>query len=157
MALNPSTILLLFRKMNEHRDALIRDVERGGLSPDFPVSDEVRAHVSASYAGNPARASELRALLDRDGELFARNVWSGLRLVVSWRSPMQRPYLQLLEPHLGAVPGEELAVPIEQGAELARARGVAGIARAHVRPDLVADREIGGSAAFDIADERCRC
>jgi GH3 auxin-responsive promoter len=115
MALNPSTILLLFRKMNEHRDALIRDVERGGLSPDFPVSDEVRAHVSASYAGNPARARELRAHLDRGGELFAQNVWSGLRLVVSWRSPMQRPYLQLLEPHLGAVPQRDYILMASEG------------------------------------------
>jgi hypothetical protein len=131
MALNPSTVLLLLRTMNECRDALVRDVERGGLSPDLDVGAEVRAHVASRYPGNPARAAELRALLDAAAgspsspPLAAHRVWPGLGLVVSWRSPMQRPYLALLGPHLGAVAQRDyllmasegiIAIPHEDGA-----------------------------------------
>jgi hypothetical protein len=120
MALNPSTILLLFRKMNERRDLLIRDVERGGIAADVDVGDEVRAHIAARYTGNPARAAGLRALLAEapagaPPELLARQVWPGLRLVVSWRSPMQQPYLRLLAPHLGDIPQRDYILMASEG------------------------------------------
>jgi hypothetical protein len=138
MALNPSTILLLFRKMNELGDRLIDDVERGGISDRIDVGAEVRAHVAARYTGNPSRAAELRALLschdDDDGggggsnsgeetplptsdppQLLAHRVWPNLKLVVSWRSPMQRPYLDLLAPHLRAVPQRDYILMASEG------------------------------------------
>jgi hypothetical protein len=128
MALNPSTILLLFRKMNELREALIRDVERGGISGDFDVGAEVREHVASRYRGNPARADELRALQAGGSAdapagaasaevpgLAAHRVWPGLKLVVSWRSPMQQPYLKLLAPHLGAVPQRDYILMASEG------------------------------------------
>ena len=116
MALNPSTILLLLRTMNERADTLLEDVARGGLSPSVDVSDEVRAHVAARYPGNPARARELRALLG-PGEpaLAAHRVWPGLELIVSWRSPMQRPYLDLLGPHVGPVAQRDYILMASEG------------------------------------------
>lgn len=104
MALNPSTILLLFRKMNAHAESLIADVKAGGLNRAIDVGPEVRAHVEEKYRGNSARALQLRALLASSSFLSAQEVWPRLKLVVSWRSPMQQPYLKLLEPHLGKVP-----------------------------------------------------
>lgn len=101
MALNPSTLVLLFRKMNAHAASLIADVEAGGLSRAIDAGEEARAYVADKYRGNSSRAAELRAL---GPTLFAQEVWPRLKLVVSWRSPMQQPYLKLLEPHLGKVP-----------------------------------------------------
>jgi hypothetical protein len=116
LALNPSTILLLVRKMNEFKEALLRDVEQGGLCPDFAVPAEVRDHVADRYRGNPARAAELRALVDQgQGALGADRVWPKLDLVVSWRSPMQKPYLELLEPHLGTVPQRDYILMASEG------------------------------------------
>jgi hypothetical protein len=119
LALNPSTVLLLLRTMNERRDTLIEDVERGGLTPSVDVSAEVRDHVAAKYPGNPARAAALRAALNESDPshpaLPAHRVWPGLKLVVSWRSPMQRPYLKLLEPHLGPVPQRDYILMASEG------------------------------------------
>jgi len=124
MALNPSTILLLLRKMNEHRDLLIRDVERGGISGDFDVGAEAREHVAAKYPANPTRAAQLRELLSGDvatpsqepaPALPAYRVWPGLKLVVSWRSPMQRSYLKLLAPYLGGVPQRDYILMASEG------------------------------------------
>jgi hypothetical protein len=116
MALNPSTVLLLCRKMNEFRETLLRDVERGGLSSQLDVPDEVRQYVASRYPGNPSRASELRRLLQsEEPALRARSVWPSLELVVSWRSPMQTHYLSLLEPHLGDVAQRDYILMASEG------------------------------------------
>lgn len=125
MTLNPSTIWLLFQKMNTHRDTLLADVERGGISPDVPVSAEARALLAQAFPGNPARAEALRAVLRGDEpRLRASDVWPSLRVVVSWRSPMLKPYLDLLAPHLEGVAGRDyismasegiLAIPTRPG------------------------------------------
>ncbi|WP_437733424.1 GH3 auxin-responsive promoter family protein [Sorangium sp. So ce1335] len=116
MALNPSTLLLLFRKLNAYVEDLIRDVERGGLRSDLAVSAEVRDHIAARYAGNPARASQLRKLMrSTDPVLAAHEVWPTLKLVVSWRSPMQQPYLRLLEPHLASIPQRDYILMASEG------------------------------------------
>jgi hypothetical protein len=123
MTLNPSTILLLFQRLQEHAPALIQDLERGGLGEGVSVSDEVRREIAERYPSNPRRAAELRALQDK-GALLASEVWPGLSLVVSWRSPMLAPYLELLEPHLRGVGVRDyismasegvMSIPIEPG------------------------------------------
>jgi len=116
MALNPSTLLVLFRKLNLFVEDLLRDVERGGLSRDVEVSAEVRRHVTGTYAGNPRRARQLRALLRNiEPSLLAHEVWPSLELVVSWRSPMQQPYLRLLAPHLAPLPQRDYLLMASEG------------------------------------------
>jgi hypothetical protein len=81
------------------------------------VGAEVRQHIATRYTGNPARAAELRALIDAAGSpaLVAHRVWPALELVVSWRSPMQQPYLALLAPHLGAVAERDYILMASEG------------------------------------------
>lgn len=126
MTLNPSTIYLLFKKMDEHRARLLDDIEAGRLSDHLDFGDEVRAHATATFRPNPARRAELEAtLLAEPPHLRAARAWPNLRLVVSWRSPMLRPYLRLLDPHLEGVAGRDyismasegiIAIPLRDGA-----------------------------------------
>jgi hypothetical protein len=123
MTLNPSTLLLLFKNMDEHAERLLADIERGGLSSDFVVEPEARAYVQARYPGNAHRTRQLRAVLGtKNPRMFPLDVWPNLRLVVSWRSPMAAPYLNLLEPYIGHVPQRDyismasegiIAIPLE--------------------------------------------
>lgn len=116
MALNPSTLLLLFRKMCAFATDLIHDIERGGLRSDLDATAEVREHIIGRYPPNPRRAKQLRGLLrNTDPVLAAHDVWPGLKLVVSWRSPMQRPYLRLLEQHLAAIPQRDYILMASEG------------------------------------------
>ena len=125
MTLNPSTILLLFQKVAQFADALIDDIERGGIGgTDLAVSDEVRDYVARTYAGNPARAAELRALAGQAPGVLAHRVWPELALAICWRSPMLQPYIDLLAPHFSGVAQRDyilmasegvMAVPIEDG------------------------------------------
>jgi hypothetical protein len=114
MTLNPSTIYLLFQKLNAHGDQLIEDVRGGGISVD--VGEEARALIESQYAGNAARADALRSMWsDRPPHLPASRVWQELKLVVSWRSPMLTPYLKLLEPHLSGVIGRDYISMASEG------------------------------------------
>lgn len=116
MTLNPSTIFLLFQKMNEHADALVADVRRGGIRGDLPLSDEARQYVVDTYRGNGARADALDAArAAAGGQLLASQVWPALDLVVSWRSPMLQPYLRMLEPHLVGVSGRDYISMASEG------------------------------------------
>jgi hypothetical protein len=116
MALNPSTLLVLFRKLNLFSEDLLTDIERGGLNSDIRAGADVRQHVSDVYRGNPERAHRLRELLLRCGRApTACEIWPSLRLVVSWRSPMQAPYLRLLEPYLGPVRQRDYLLMASEG------------------------------------------
>jgi hypothetical protein len=116
MALNPSTFLVLLRKLDLFIEDLVADVERGGLKPEIRVSAEVRRHVTETYRGNPERARRLRKLLRKTGRpATACEIWPSLRLVVSWRSPMQAPYLRLLQPYLGQVAQRDYLLMASEG------------------------------------------
>ena len=80
------------------------------------MSAEVRAHVATTYPGNPARAAELRALArSSEPPLAAHRVWPKLELMVSWRSPVQTAYLDLLQPHLGPVAQRDYLLMASEG------------------------------------------
>jgi len=116
MTLNPSTILLLFKKIQEFSEPLLRDIEHGTLSGDIEVSDIVREYVAETYKGNPARAEALRSLAaDPDG-LLAHRIWPELSLAICWRSPMLEPYIKLLTPHFGErVAGRDYMMMASEG------------------------------------------
>lgn len=100
MTLNPSTILLLFKKLVEYSGDLIDDIERGGIGDRFHLPEDARQYITETYRGNARRADELRGLA-AGHELWAHRVWPALSLAISWRSPMLKPYLDLLNPHFG--------------------------------------------------------
>ncbi|HWB74199.1 MAG TPA: GH3 auxin-responsive promoter family protein [Nannocystaceae bacterium] len=123
MTLNPSTILLLFQKIESYADELIDDIAKGGISERIRTGDIVRSYVAERYRGNPARADELRAL-KASGGLLAHRCWPELKLAICWRSPMLQPYLELLAPHLVGVSARDyilmasegvMAIPIDDG------------------------------------------
>lgn len=115
MALNPSTVLLLLQKLDEHVDDLLRDVERGGIArPGVP--EAVTTYIAERYRGNAPIADRLRAARrDAQPSLLASDLWPGLRLSATWRSPMLAPYLQLLTSHLGSVEQAEYVSVASEG------------------------------------------
>jgi len=125
MALNPSTIVRLLEALEHHADLLQEDVRRGGLSTAVSVESRVRDYVAARYRGNVARADELRTVLgNQQAHLLATNLWPNLQLAICWRSPMVRPYLELLEQYLGPLPQRDyitmasegiIAIPFDDG------------------------------------------
>jgi len=89
------------------------------------VEAQVRELVSGRYRGNAARAEELRTVFSAvQNGISATHVWPNLELAICWRSPMVRPYLELLERFLGTLPQRDyitmasegiVAIPFEDG------------------------------------------
>lgn len=123
MTLNPSTILLLFQKVEQYAERLVEDVRRGGLASNMAVGDAVRSYIEDNYRGNAARADVLEALR-KQGQLRAHAIWPELALGICWRSPMLQPYIDLLAPHFGDIPQRDyimmasegvMAIPMQDG------------------------------------------
>jgi hypothetical protein len=115
MTLNPSTMLLLAEVIQRNAQRLIEDISRGGLSRDIPVSREAAEYMAAHFKGNKRRAQELGEVLRGAGVETARHLWPNLQLVVCWRSPMVRPYLDLLAPFLGGMPQRDYLSMASEG------------------------------------------
>jgi len=115
MALNPSTILLLSEVIQRNAQRLIEDIGRGGLSQDIAVTREVTDHIAANFKGNKARAQELEKVFSEAKVVPARHIWPNLQLVVCWRSPMVRLYIELLARFLDGLPQRDYLTMASEG------------------------------------------
>lgn len=101
MTLNPSTIVLLLKKLQDNAAELAQDIERGSLTDRLDFGDAVRKEVDERYSGDPERAARVRELSARPRGATAHDLWPQLALAICWRSPMLQPYIDLLAPHFG--------------------------------------------------------
>ncbi len=115
MTLNPSTILLLSEVIQRNAQRLIDDIGRGGLSWDITAPREVGEYIAAHYEGNQRRARELEKILSGAKVAPASRLWPNLQLIVCWRSPMVRPYLDLLGTFLGGMPQRDYLTMASEG------------------------------------------
>jgi hypothetical protein len=115
MTLNPSTMAMLSSVIHRNADRLVEDIRFGTLSQTFSVPGEARACIAARCKRNEKRAKELERAFE-DGPIASVNrVWSNMKLAVCWRSPMVRPYLDLLSPFLGTTPQRDYVTMASEG------------------------------------------
>jgi hypothetical protein len=81
---NPSTLVEMQTNANEFYDEYVEDIEQGTLSRKFPIPDEIRKAVEAKIKPNPERASELRALKVRYGNVLPKHYWPNMQVVNTW-------------------------------------------------------------------------
>ena len=98
---NPSTILMLFRRLAAQTERLVRDVRDGTLDRELVVLPEIRRQLEEELAPNPERAAFLeRAATAGDGHLTAREVWPDLQALACWKGGSVGSYLDQLAPSL---------------------------------------------------------
>jgi hypothetical protein len=81
---NPSTLIEMQLKVNEHFDEFCEDIEKGALSGRFDIPDAIRAALRPFIKPNPRRAAELRKLKARYGTLLPKHYWPDLQVVTCW-------------------------------------------------------------------------
>lgn len=103
MSLNPSTLHVFARTLDEHYEALVAGLGCGDLGYPGEVPDDVQRRLGPYLESAPERARELRRSvrgLASPGELQRRlpwrQLWPDLELVICWQSQGVRPYLRLL-------------------------------------------------------------
>lgn len=102
--LNPSAIIILCQKIKRWKDRIIEDIEKGTLDRSFDIPDRIRAVAEKRLRPNPARARELRRILDEKGELLPKYFWPNLRLIECWKGGTVKLYLPGLRRYFGEMP-----------------------------------------------------
>lgn len=112
--LNPSTIVLLARRLSQYGSALIKDVAEGTLTAPAAIPPHIRKAVEHFLAPSRGRASELQTLLDAD-LLYPPHVWPQLSLICCWTKAAAAFYLNEFPRLYGNVPVCDITYGASEG------------------------------------------
>ncbi|MEE8360201.1 MAG: GH3 auxin-responsive promoter family protein [Candidatus Omnitrophota bacterium] len=102
--LNPSTLVLLCRKMNDLKEKIIDDIERGSLNGDCNIEPHIRSEIEKRLRPNPKRAAVLKNILKEKGGLRPVDIWPDLKLIKCWKGGSMGMYLKEFPKYFGDVP-----------------------------------------------------
>ena len=109
---NPSTLLTLARTLNEHREALIRDVHDGSIRADLGLPESL----TVRFKPNPVEAARLERIASRNNRLYPQDIWNpGTILLTVWTGGSMGPYLRQLPKYYGDVPVRDLGLVASEG------------------------------------------
>jgi hypothetical protein len=94
IAANPSTLLGLARTGDQEKEALIRDIADGTLSPRLDLPAAVRAELLPRLRPRRRRARELEEVVRRTGTFYPRDYWPGAMLLGNWMGGSMGAYLR---------------------------------------------------------------
>lgn len=112
--LNPSTIVMIGKRLKMYGDQLIRDIADGTITPPQGLSKEVMDAVKPFLKPNPQRAKELSALLEAD-KFSAQHIWPDLSLISCWTKAAASFYLQDLPQYFGSTPVSDITYGASEG------------------------------------------
>jgi hypothetical protein len=112
--LNPSTIMILAKRLETYAQELINDVRTGQLTPPGHLSEAVHKSVAHLLKPEPARALQLQALLDR-AEFLAPKVWTDLSLISCWTKASAAFYLEDFPQYFGQTPVCDITYGASEG------------------------------------------
>jgi len=112
--LNPSTIVVLARRLNVYADRLIADVEHGTLKPPAELPEPIMAALRKFLKPDAKRAAELKQLL-ATGEFKPRKIWKNLSLICCWTKAAAAFYLQDLPEFFGDLPVCDITYGASEG------------------------------------------
>ncbi len=112
--LNPSTIIILAKRLGAYAQELINDLRSGRLSAPGHLSDSVRRAVKPLLTADPEKAQRLQALLDR-GEFLAPNIWPELSLISCWTKAAASFYLEDFPQYFGRTPVCDITYGASEG------------------------------------------
>ncbi len=83
---NPSSILKMCEKADEHADAIIEDIRCGTLRDDLDIPADIYSELTRSLKPNPAVARRLEEARERRGSrLLPADYWPDLSLIGCWK------------------------------------------------------------------------
>jgi hypothetical protein len=112
--LNPSTIVMLGKRLETYAESLIRDIASGAINPPQSLPQEVLAAIKPFLKPNPERARELSSLLE-SGKFKAEYIWPNLSLISCWTKAAAAFYLQDLPQYFGSTPVSDITYGASEG------------------------------------------
>lgn len=106
--LNPNTLILLSQKIEKWQEMIIDDVEKGTLNESFRIPQEARNKICRQLTPDPARAGELKSILNAKGALLPKYFWPNMKLIECWKGGTMKLYLNELPAWFGPVPTRDI-------------------------------------------------
>ena len=103
----------MLRYIETYWDLLLRDMERGVVSPEAGLSPEWKAFVETHLPANPVRAHQLRQI--SHGTNLALSIWPELTYVMVIGGSAFAPYMEHLRTYIGTVPIHYFAYAASEG------------------------------------------
>ncbi len=99
---NPSTLVELARRADQHRESLIRDIYDGTLSQELNLPAKVRESLRPYITrADKTRAKELEGVVERTGSLFPKDFWPEMSMLCVWLGGSVGVYLPMLKEYYG--------------------------------------------------------
>lgn len=114
-ALNPSTILLLMKKLNNHAGRLIRDLADGTIRSDLRISSRLRQQLQEQLRPNKKRSKQLESLVLRNETVKATDIWPGLAVVTTWQGGSLGFYIDQFPAYFPGIPLRDMGLIATEG------------------------------------------
>ena len=115
-AANPSTLVLLGRTLDAHKERLLRDLHDGTLHPNIQTVPGYRESIRRRLLPRPDLAKRLGAIAEREGHLYPKHVWPPETILVgTWTGGSMGPYLRQLPQYWGDPPVRDLGLLASEG------------------------------------------
>ncbi len=111
---NPSTLLLLAKTADEHREQLIRDIHDGTLCASMPVDGAIRDALRPRLKADPECARRLEGIAAKHGTLYPKHYWR-LGFVAHWTGGTMGLYRSQFPPYFGDVPARDIGLIASEG------------------------------------------
>jgi hypothetical protein len=114
-AVNPSTIMMFAKKLNEFAPDFIRDARDGTLKAGLDIPPALRQRAVAKVRPDAELASRLERLLSERGFLRPIDVWPMLCGLACWKGGSAGFYLSQFSKHYGTIPVMEFGFVASEG------------------------------------------
>ncbi len=94
--INPSTMVLLAKKLDAHAEALAEDLESGQMRGLETLPEPLQSELRLRLRPAPEAAARLRASKARHGRVVATELWPELRGLLAWKGGSAPFYLRQL-------------------------------------------------------------
>jgi hypothetical protein len=114
-ALNPSTILLLMKKLNAWLPELVRDIADGGVRRDLAIPPRLRWRLEDRLKPNRKRSRELEALAARDKPVKGTDIWKELEVIATWQGGSLGFFISRIPTFFPGVPMRDMGLVATEG------------------------------------------
>ncbi len=112
--LNPSTIMLLARRLTTYAENLIADIDKGELSLASALPHDIAEAIRPFLTPAPKKADFLRNLY-KEGRFIPNHIWPGLSFVSCWTKASAAFYLQDFPEYFGSTPVCDITYGASEG------------------------------------------
>jgi len=111
---NPSTLLLLARTADAHRERMIRDIHDGTLCDEMSVDASIRQAIATRLAPDPSCARRLERIVAERGALLPKDYWN-LTFRAHWCGGTMGLYQTQFPAYFGDIPVRDIGLVASEG------------------------------------------